>query len=119
MGVSWDLSDCGTTIMHRSRAILVALLLTALYPMAAVADAPTPGQTVINAVFTDAERETIRQYFLKHPDQLQTPGEGDSTVEIEPGRQLPPGSLDHARPLPEELERALPPAPRGYVRVIV
>lgn len=105
--------------MNRSRAILAALLLAAAYPMAAAADGPIPGQTVINAVFSDAERETIRQYFLKHPDQLQTPGGADSGVEIVRGRQLPPGILDRARPLPQELEQTLPPAPRGYGRVIL
>jgi hypothetical protein len=87
--------------------------------MAAVADAPRSVPTVINAVFSDAERETISQYFLKHPDQLQTPGGADSGVEIVRGRQLPPGILDRARPLPKELEQTLPPAPKGYERVIL
>lgn len=114
--------------MRGSRAIFAAAWLATVSPMSAVADAPRPGQTVINAVFSDAERETIRQYFLKHPDQLQTPahpdagakaGGADSTGEIVRGRQLPPGVLQQARPLPQELERALPPAPMGYARVIL
>jgi len=35
------------------------------------------------------------------------------------GAQLPSGILQQARPLPQGLERALPPAPRGYARVIL
>ena len=32
---------------------------------------PSAGQAVINAAFSAAERETIHQYFLRHPDQLR------------------------------------------------
>jgi len=109
--------------MRNSRAILVAVLLAALSPMLALADAPPPGRTVINAVFSDQERDTIRRYFQQHPDQLQTPGAksggADPTKVIVLGAQLPQGVLQQARPLPQELERTLPPAPRGYARVIL
>jgi len=112
--------------MRSSRLILAAALLAVASPMLAVAGAPPPGSTIINAVFSDVERGTIRQYFLKHPDQLQAPdhlhagaSSAGSSGEIERGRQLPPGVLEQARPLPQELERALPPAPRGYERVIL
>jgi len=109
--------------MPSSRAILIAAVLAALSPMFAVADAPPPGRTVINAVFSDQERDTIRRYFQMHPDQLQTLGAkgggADSTGVIVLGAQLPSGILQQARPLPQGLERALPPAPRGYARVIL
>jgi len=109
--------------MRSSLPIFAVALLAVVSPMLGVADAPPPGQTVINAVFSDAERETIRQYFLKHPDKLQIPGNLDAgasmTGEIERGRQLPPGVLQRARSLPQELEHALPPTPRGYERVIL
>jgi hypothetical protein len=102
--------------MRRSQAILAAVLLAALSPQLALADAPPPGPTVVNLGFSAVERETIRQYFLKHPEQLQG---ADSSVAIVPGRPLPPGALQQARPLPQELERALPPVHQGYERVIL
>src|SRR5579859_7672463 len=105
--------------MHSSPAIIAAVFLAAMSPTLAVADTPPHGPMVINAVFSDAEQETIRQYFLKHPDQLQTLGHAEYAGAIERGRQLPQGTLDQARPLPPDLEHALPPTPKGYERVIL
>lgn len=51
----------------------LASLVSAMLPAYADGGDQTPsvGQAIIYAAFSAAERETIHQYFMQHPDQLQ------------------------------------------------
>lgn len=59
--------------MTIQRLLVIAGLLLVAAPAAWAGDSgQNAAQAVAAAVFSAAERETIHQYFLRHPDQLQT-----------------------------------------------
>lgn len=51
--------------------VMTGLLLATCLPVEAQDNGPSAGQAILSAAFTAAERETIHQYFVRHPDQLQ------------------------------------------------
>lgn len=65
---------------------MTGVLLCVLGPVAARDGGPSAGQAILSAAFTAAERETIHQYFVRHPDELKAVDQLDEYAH-EGGRQ--------------------------------
>mgnify|MGYP001822283075 CR=1 FL=1 len=101
-----------------------ALLLAVSTPVAAV-------EAGIAAKFSEIEIIAIRAYYRDHDDHRsggkgKANGKGKKGVKSLPpgiaknlrrGKPLPPGIAKQA--LPDGLVRLLPPAPRGYERIVL
>ena len=85
---------------------------------------PSSVERIANAVFSEVERQIIGEYFHKHGHSSGKKGKGKP-------RGLPPGiakNLQRGKPLPPGIAKQhfpvglidlLPPAPRGFERIIV
>ena len=86
---------------------------------------PSSAERIVSAVFSEVERQIIAEYFHKHGHSSRK-GKGKGKP-----RGLPPGiakNLRHGKPLPPGIAKQyfpaglidrLPPAPRGFERIIV
>ena len=95
---------------------LAAALLTAAAPPAWAGGAP---------VFTQDEISIIRDYYAVQPAGQPAKGGKQKSKPLPPGiaknlargKPLPPGIAKQQ--LPQDLQRMLPPAPKGYERIAV
>ena len=83
----------------------------------------TAGEVGVDVVFSDGEASIIRAYYRDH--SMPRRGKGNKHKGLPPGiaknlrrgKPLPPGIAKQA--LPGGLVDLLPPAPRGYERVVL
>ncbi len=114
-------------------ALMVSVLLSVLACAATRADSkytgadskPSGAERIASAVFSEVERQIIAEYFHKHG---HSSGKGKGKGKP---RGLPPGiakNLHRGKPLPPGIAKQyfpaglidrLPPAPRGFERIIV
>jgi hypothetical protein len=84
-------------------------------------------RTMINIVFSNHDRDTIRDYYYGDDGRGLPPGLAKRGGNLPPGLQkqlmrngtLPPGLQKRCQPFPVELERRLPPLPPDYSRVFI
>ena len=126
---------------------LLAPLLALSAPAGAEIQADSAIEAAIDAGFSDLERQVIEEYYGKRPRAVETAGDPDREPkekkkkgggkdkgkdgDLPPGLakrdQLPPGLAKREtlppglakRGLPDDLEKKLPPPPKGYRREIV
>ncbi len=100
--------------------IRLGLILSLLFLPLAHANAATLG---VEVIFSSSEATTIRAYFS---DQRMQGSKKDKGLKSLPpgieknlarGKSLPPGIAKQV--LPEGLLKLLPPAPKGYERILV
>ena len=104
--------------MAKSIRCSLPIVLMLLFGAPAVA-----GEVGVGVVFTDGEVSIIRAYYRDHT--ADTGGKGRKSKGLPPGiarnlqrgKALPPGIAKRA--LPTQLIDQLPPAPRGYERVVL
>ena len=97
------------------------------YPSTRSAPAPSSSTVGVEVVFSEDEIRTIRAYYETHGFESRAgKGKGKGGPQGLPpgiaknlarGKPLPPGLAKES--LPYDLQRQLPPLPRGYERVIV
>ena len=97
-------------------------ILLGLLPLVLVMPLASAGDTA-EIVFDAIQRQIIAEYYREH--RTEHPGGKGKRKGLPPGiarnlergKTLPPGIAK--RPLPDALERRLPPPPEGHERVIV
>lgn len=85
------------------------------------------GRTMINVVFSNHDRDIVRDYYYGGDGRGLPPGLAKRGGNLPPGLQkqlmrngtLPPGLQKRCQPFPVELERRLPPLPPDYARVSI
>ncbi len=101
---------------------LTTILLLASVPAALAHEA----EAIFDVVFTEIERQVIREYYRNHAASGHSKSKGKHKSKglppgiaknFERGKPLPPGIAKQR--LPYDLTRQLPPPPRGYERIIV
>jgi hypothetical protein len=131
------------------KRILLSIFLPTLLlpvPLAAEIQADSAIEAAIDAGFSDVERQIIEEYYGKRPRSGGTPTEpekepggkkkgagknkgkdGDLPPGLAKRDELPPGLAKREvlppglakRSLPDDLEKQLPPPPKGYRREII
>lgn len=105
--------------MHTTVSLLAVLLLAVSWPQPAAAD------TGIDVIFSDGEIATIRAWYRDHSGRESGSKRGKDRGSLPPGiaknlqrgKPLPPGIAMQV--LPPDLVAQLPPAPKGYDRIVV
>jgi hypothetical protein len=102
----------------------VLLSVLACAPTRADGKFTSTSDKITNAVFSEIERQMITEYFHKHGHSSGTKGHGKPrglppgiAKNLRRGKPLPPGIAKQH--LPTGLISMLPPAPRGFERIIV
>ncbi len=100
--------------------IRLGLILSLLFLPLAHANAATFG---VEVIFSSSEASTIRAYFSDHRMQGSKKDKGLKSLppgiekNLARGESLPPGIAKQV--LPAGLLKLLPPAPKGYERILV
>lgn len=104
------------------KSLIYGLALALLFAISTPAIA---GEVGLEVVFTDKEISTIRAYYHDHgtPHSGNKKGKGKKSLppgiakNLQRGKPLPPGIAKQV--LPAGLIKVLPPAPRGFERIVV